>query len=159
VGPRHCAFSRDGRFLYVVNEMGGSVCVFAYDPVRGALALRQTLSTLPANFHGVNGSAEIQTHPNGRFVYASNRGEENDSSLAVLARDAESGALTLVQVMTTDVHYPRSFSISPDGRWLLCGNQETDQLALFRVDPASGRLAPTGRHVSIGQPVCVLFYD
>jgi 6-phosphogluconolactonase len=91
------------------------------------------------------------------FVCVSNRGDENDSSVAVFARNSQNGTLSLVQIMATDVHCPRSFALSPDGRWLLCANQETDKLSVFGVDPANGRLKPAGKQVAISQPVCVLF--
>ena len=155
-GPRHSKFSADGRFFYTVNELGGSICVFAWDGARGALALRQTLSILPPDFHGRNLSAEIRLHPNGRFVYASNRGAD---SLAVLARDADDGTLQLVETVPSGGRNPRNFALSPDGHWLLCANSVTNNLALFRVDPGSGRLSPAGGEAAVGRPICVLFYD
>jgi len=155
-GPRHSKFSPDGRFFYVVNEIGSSVSVFAYDPERGALALRQTLSALPRDFTGTNASAEIRIRPDGRFVYASNRGHD---SLAVFARDPERGTLAPVEVVPCGGKYPRNFNLSPDGRWLLCANRDSNTITVFRVDPATGHLALTAATAHVGQPVCVLFCD
>jgi 6-phosphogluconolactonase len=156
VGPRHSKFSVDGRFFYTVNELGGSVCVFAYDAARGALLLRQTISTLPAGFRGENTSAEIRLSPDGRFVYASNRGPD---SLAVFARDPAAGTLALVEIVPSGGKHPRNFALSADGRWLVCANRDTDNLVVFRVDPTTGRLTPTSNSATIAQPVCVLFVD
>jgi 6-phosphogluconolactonase len=156
VGPRHSKFSPDGRFFYVVNEIGSSVSAFAYDAARGSLALRQTISALPEDFHGTNASAEIRVHPSGRFLYVSNRGHD---SVAVFARDADRGTLTLVEIVPCGGQYPRNFNLSPEGRWLLCANRDSNALAVFRVDPATGRLTPTAATAHIGQPVCVLFAD
>jgi 6-phosphogluconolactonase len=156
VGPRHSKFSADGRFFYVVNELGGSVCVFAYDAVRGALTLRQTISSLPAGFRGGNTSAEIRLSPDGRFVYASNRGPD---SLAVFARDPAAGTLTVVEIVPSGGKHPRNFALSPDGRWLLCANRDTDNVVVFRVDAVTGRLTPTANSATIAQPVCVLFVE
>ena len=155
-GPRHSKFSSDGRFFYVVNELGGSICVFAWDGARGVLELRQTLSTLPAGFHGDNLSAEIRIHPNGRFVYASNRRAD---SLALFARDANDGLLRFIETVPSGGRNPRNFALSPDGRWLLSANSVTNNIAVFRVDPRSGRLTPTGHQATVGRPICVLFYD
>jgi 6-phosphogluconolactonase len=154
-GPRHAKFSPDGRFLYVLNEMGGSICVFAFDASRGSLSPLQKVSTLPPGFRGANLSAEIRIDPAGRFVYASNRGPD---SLSVFSRDPRSGTLALVQIVPSGGRQPRNFALSPDGRWLLCANRATNDLAVFAVDPASGRLTPTPGRTTVDQPICVLFY-
>ena len=155
-GPRHSKFSPDGRFFYVVNEMGGSICVFAYDAARGSLSLRQTISTLPPGFRGANTSAEVRIDPRGRFLYASNRGPD---TLAVFARDPLHGTLTPVEIVPCGGSQPRNFALSPDGRWLLCANRATNNVVVFRVDPATGRLIQTPNQATIGQPICVLFYE
>ena len=132
VGPRHSKFSADGRFFYVANELGGAVCVFAYDAEHGALTLKQKISSLPADFRGENTTAEIRLSLDGRFVYVSNRGPD---SLAVFARDPAAGTLTLVEIVPCGGKHPRNFALSPDGRWLVCANRDTDNLVVFRVDP------------------------
>jgi 6-phosphogluconolactonase len=155
-GPRHGKFSADGRFFYVANEMGGSVCVYSWDGARGALTLKQTISTLPTGFRELNTVAEIRIHPNGRFVYVSNRGHD---SIAVFGRDPVAGTLDLIEIVPCGGKHPRNFALSDDGRWLLCANRDTDTVVLFRVDPGSGRLHGTGREAAIPRPVCVLFCD
>ncbi|HTQ30748.1 MAG TPA: beta-propeller fold lactonase family protein [Opitutaceae bacterium] len=104
----------------------------------------------------MNTSAEIRIHPNGRFVYASNRGHD---SIAVFARDAQTGLLALVEIVPCGGKHPRNFALSPDGNWLLCANRDTNDVVVFRVDPATGRLALTKNSVTIGKPVCVLFCE
>lgn len=153
-GPRHAKFSADGRFFYVANEMGGSVCSYAYNPAAGTLSLRQTISTLPPEFHELNTVGEIRIHPNGRFVYVSNRGHE---SLAVFARDSVTGDLRLVEIVPCGGRHPRNFDLSPDGRWLLCANRDTDNVVVLSVDPDTGRISPTKIQITVSQPVCVLF--
>jgi 6-phosphogluconolactonase len=155
-GPHHGVFSRDGRFFYVVNEMGSSVCVFAYDSSRGALALRQTISALPAGFAGANTSAEILIHPNDRFVYASDRGAD---AIAVFARNPQDGRLTLVSVEPSGGRIPRSFTLSRDGRWLISANFGSDTLTVFRVDATTGRLAPNRQSAAVKKPFTILFCD
>lgn len=170
-GPRHSDFSADSRFFYTVDEMGGSVCVFGYDAARGALDLRQTVSTLPPGFDGVDTSAEIWIHPSGRFLYASNRDISNKGgdSLAVFARDPATGLLTPVEVVPSGGRYPRNFALSPDGGWLLCANGPTsaptangqygNNVVVFRIDSATGRLTRTGPGVTVPMPVCVTICD
>jgi 6-phosphogluconolactonase len=156
-GPRHAKFSADGRFLYVANEMGGSICVYACEPASGSLALRQTISTLPESFDAgrvQNTVAEIRIHPNGRFVYVSNRG---DDSIAVFARDSAEGTLRSVEIVPCGGRHPRNFALDPGGTWLLCANRDTDNIVVFKVDPATGRLTATGRQIAVSRPVCVLF--
>ena len=153
-GPRHSKISADGRFLYVINELASSLTTYAIDPATGALRRLQSLPTLPAGFAGENICAEIRLSPDGRFVYGSNRGHD---SLAVFARDAAQGTLTLVEVVPSGGRHPRNFNLSPDGHWLVCANRDTDNVTVFRVDPATGRLQATGQEVRVPQAVCVLF--
>lgn len=153
-GPRHAKFSDDGRFLHVINELDATIAVYAAEPATGALTPLQSVPTLPADFTGPNTTAEIRLHPNGRFVYGSNRGHD---SLAVFARDPESGRLTPVEIVPCGGGHPRNFALSPDGAWLVCANRDSDNLVVFRVDGATGRLTPTGQVATVPQAVCVLF--
>jgi 6-phosphogluconolactonase len=134
--------------------MGSTIIAFDYAAATGALTARQIVSTRPANFTGTSSGAEIQLHPNGKFLYGSNRG---DDSLAVFAVDAATGLLTPVEITPCGGKNPRNFSLSPDGHWLVCANQNSNSLTVFRVDPATGRLTPTGHTAEVPLPVCVLF--
>ena len=153
-GPRHSKFSPDGKFFYVINELNCTVTAYAVDAATGTLSTLQSLSTLPADFSGESICAEIRLSPDGRFVYGSNRGHD---SLAVYARDAATGRLTLVEIVPSGGKHPRNFNLAPDGRWLLCANRDTDNVVVFRVDPATGRLTPNGSEAKVPQAVCVLF--
>lgn len=153
-GPRHSKFTADGKFLYVINELSGSITTYACEPSTGALTPGATVSTLPADFTGTNTSAEIRFHPNGRFIYGSNRGHD---SLVVFARDAASGALTRIQLEPSGGNHPRNFELSPDGRWLVCANRASNNLVVFKVDPLTGKMTPTGHTATVPEAVCVLF--
>jgi 6-phosphogluconolactonase len=153
-GPRHFAFHPNGGFGYVINELNNTIDVFRHDPESGALEPIQTVPTLPADFEGNNSTAEIFVHPNGRFVYGSNRGHD---SIAVFAVDAASGKLTPIDHTPTGGKTPRNFAIDPTGMWLIAANQNTDDLHVFKIDPNTGRLAPTGHTAKIAAPVCVVF--
>ena len=154
-GPRHTKFSRDGRFFYILNEIDGSISVCAYDAARGAGTPIQHISPLPAGFKVTDPdrAAEIRVHPNGRFVYASNRGHE---SLAVFAIQTD-GTLQLIELVPCGGKHPRNFELSPDGHWLVCANQNSNNVVGFKVDATTGRLTPTGQSLSVPQAVCVLF--
>ncbi len=153
-GPRHFKFSPAGRHGYVINEMGGTITVFDYDAASGALRPKQTISTLPADFTGLKWNAEIRVHPSGRFLYGSNRTHD---SIAAFAIEEDSGRLTLLQIISTGGRNPRNFALSPEGKWLVCGHQETERLTVFEIDPASGKLIPTPHHATVPGVVCVLF--
>jgi 6-phosphogluconolactonase len=153
-GARHSVLSADGKFLYVVNELGGTISVFQWRPESGVLSLIETTSTLPPQFRGANTSAEIQLGADGRFIYASNRGSD---SIAVLARNAADGRLSRLEVVSCGGRTPRHFTLSPDGLWLLCANQESGSVTVLAVDPASGRLTLTPHRSVVSQPVCLLF--
>lgn len=153
-GPRHAKFSADGRFFYAINELDSTITVYACDPATGALEPRQSVPTLPEGFKGTSICAEIRIHPNGRFVYGSNRGHD---SLAVFARNEKDGTLTRVQIEPCGGGHPRNFALSPDGAWLVCANRDANNLVVFGVDAATGRLTPSGHAMTVPQAVCVLF--
>jgi 6-phosphogluconolactonase len=153
-GPRHSKFSRDGRYFYVINELGSTIVVYRVDPVSGALAAIQTVPTLPAGFSGESICSEIQLHPNGRFVYGANRGHD---SIAVFARDPDGGGLSLVEIAPCGGRHPRHFALSPNGDWLVCANRDSASLTVLRIDPATGRLSGTPHTTTVPMPTCVLF--
>jgi 6-phosphogluconolactonase len=153
-GPRHIAFHPNGRWACVINEMGSTLTAFAYDAARGALREIQTVSTLPTDFSGRNTDAEVAVHPSGKFVYASNRG---DDSLAVFACDPETGRLAFEQRAPSGGRTPRQFEIDPTGAWLLAANQDSDTVVVFRIDANTGHLQPAGTPVHSDNPMCVKF--
>ena len=155
-GPRHLAFDPRGKFVYVVNELSSTVTVFAYDAKRGALREVQTISTLPKNLNKQSWCSEIAVHPSGRFVYASNRGQD---SIAVFTVDGPSGRLTLVEQQPTQGRTPRHFALDPTGRWLLAENQDSDSVVVFRVEPKTSALVPTGQRLDVPPPVCAVFLE
>ena len=153
-GPRHFAFQPQGTLACVINELHSTLSTLRYEPSQGRLTLLDTISTLPVPVEG-NSTAEVFFHPNGRFVYGSNRGH---NSIAVLAVDPSTGKLTSVQHELTRGKTPRSFAIDPTGRWLLAANQGSDSMTVFALDPQSGRLRYADREVKgVGSPVCLVF--
>ena len=153
-GPRHFAQHPSSRYAYGLNELSSTVTVFGYVPENGTLEVLQTISTLPAAFDGENYPAEIQVHPSGRFVYASNRGHD---SIAGFAVEETSGQLRAIEQVPTNGSWPRSFAIDPSGRYLLAANQDSDNITVFRIDPSTGSLEATGNDVSVDAAVCIVF--
>jgi len=153
-GPRHVAFHPGGKAAYVVNELNSTVTSFSYDAHRAELTRLHTVSTLPANFSGKNSTAEIHVHPNGKFLYVSNRG---DDSITVFALDPANGTLATVDRVSTQGKTPRNFEIDPTGTRLLVANQATGNIVVFRIDGKTGKLAPTGQVLQVPAPVCLRF--
>jgi len=153
-GPRHFALHPNGKFVYLLGEMGGSVNVFAYDSKRGAMKHVQTISSLAAEFKGSNDSAEIEIGGGGKFLYASNRGPD---TIAVFSIDSGTGKLKPVEHVATDGKTPRNFAIDPTGKYLLAANQESNNIVVFEIDHMTGGLKPTGQVVKAPSPVCIVF--
>lgn len=153
-GPRHIAFSPNGQFFYLINEMGNTVRVFSYAAENGELKELQTVSTLPKNFRGENTTAEIAVHPSGSFLYGSNRG---DDSIVVFAIDHGTGRLTFVECVPTQGKEPRNFALDPSGQWLLAANQNSNSIVEFRINQKNGELTPSGETVQLPEPVCMVF--
>ncbi|HKW29304.1 MAG TPA: lactonase family protein [Verrucomicrobiae bacterium] len=153
-GPRHITFSPDGRYAYVISEMGGTLTAFVYNPEHGALNEIQIVSTLPDDFQGKNTAAEVALLPSGKFIYGSNRGHD---SIAVFAVDEASGRLNFVERQSCHGKTPRCFAIDPTGQYLIAANQNSDNVVVFRINSQTGKLTWTGQTIKVGQPVCVIF--
>src|SRR5580704_16151568 len=153
-GPRHFALRPDGKFAYVISEMGHTVTVFSNDAVNGKLQVLQTITTLPKDFTGRNDDAEIEVHPSGKFLYASNRG---DDSIAIYTIDPSKGTLTQVGIVHTGGKEPRSFEIDPTGTLLFAENQNSNTVVLFKIDAKTGQLTPTEKVLEVASPVCLKF--
>jgi 6-phosphogluconolactonase len=141
-GPRHLVFHPNGKYLYLISEMGSKLTTFAYAAANGGLKELQTISTLPESFSGKSTAAEVRIDEAGRFVYASNRG---DDSIVAFAVDGATGTLAPIQFISTEGKTPRTVSLDPTGQYLFAANQNSTSIVLFRIDPTSGKLAPTGK--------------
>jgi 6-phosphogluconolactonase len=152
-GPRHATFSPDGH-LYVLSELDSTVTAFAYAHDLGVLGYLSVVPMLPTGFKGRNDAAEIAVHPNGKFLYASNRGHD---SIAIFSIAPAKGTLTFVARISTGGREPRHFAIDPTGKYLLAENQLSNNIVVFRIDPATGGLTPTGQVVEVPSPVDLAF--
>lgn len=153
-GPRHFVFHPNGKAVYALNEMDGSITGFSYETHRGVLGKLRTVSSLPKGFEGVNESAEIAVDSSGKFLYASNRGPDD---IAVFAVASAKGTLQLVEHVPTKGKAPRNFAIDPTGKYLFAANQESNNIVVFRIDPKTGRLTDTGQVLDLPSPVCIVF--
>ena len=135
-----------------INEMACTVTAFAYDKRRGVLSEIEDYPLLPKDFKGENTAAEVAVHPSGKFVFASNRG---DDSIVVFACDPDTGRLTFVERDSTRGKTPRNFEIDPSGRYLLAANQDSGTIVVFSIDKNTGHLQATGNKAVADLPMCV----
>lgn len=150
-GPRHFTFHPDGKRAYVVNELHSTVTAFSCDVETGGLTATDSASTLPAPVEG-NTTAEIVVHPNGRWLYVSNRGHD---SIAVFGIEGEK--LKPLGHVPCGGKTPRNFSLDPEGRWMLVANQGTNNVVVFKINRETGMPVPTGGRIGVVRPVCVRF--
>ena len=148
-GPRHLAFAPDGAHAYLINELDSTLTALAFDPATGRLASLQTITTRAAGATGANTTAEVWVHPSGKFVYGSNRGDDDVVTFAI---DAGTGKLTLVAHTPTGGRTPRSFTLDPGGRWLYAANQASNSVTTFAIDPATGVPVRRGAEITAMQP-------
>ena len=153
-GPRHFAFHPTRPYAYVVNEMGNTVTAFRWDVKTGTLSEVGTVPTLPEGFEGDNTTADIEVHPSGKFVFASNRGHD---SIAAFAVDEATGALTPLGQTKSGGVRPRNFTQSSNGAFLLVAHQDTHDIFVFRINQETGELTPTEGKVTVPSPVCLVF--
>ncbi len=153
-GPRHFAISSNGKYAYSLNELNSTITSFAFDSKKGTLSPFQTISTLPTGYKGGNSTAEIKIHPNGKFLYSSNRGHD---SIAVFKIHEKLGTLTPLQEQKTGGQTPRNFNITPNGKFLVAANQRSNDITVLKLDPETGLLTPTSHRVETPRPVCIRF--
>lgn len=153
-GPRHFSFHPSGKYAYVINEMACTVTAFNWNAAKGTLTEIDTITTLPGPVEKGFSTAEVVAHPNGKFVYGSNRGH---NTIAVFQVDAATGKLKTVEHKSTQGAVPRNFSIDPTGQFLIAANQNTDTIVLFRINQTSGALEQVGAPVKAPVPVCVRY--
>jgi 6-phosphogluconolactonase len=164
-GPRHFAFAPsskggskgDARFVYVINELDLTVTAFAWEASTGAMPTMselQTITTLPGKATSADSCADIHVHPNGNFLYGSNRGHD---SIAIFQINKTTGILTALGHASTKGHIPRNFAIDPTGNFLLAANQESNNVVVFKIDTKTGALTATGEEITVPKPVCIAF--
>lgn len=151
-GPRHMAFSPDEKHAYVINELTNTVLAASY--ADGKFKALEAGPTLPDGFTEKNTTAEIEVHPNGKFVYGSNRGH---NSIVVYQRDQKTGALKFLQHAPCGGKTPRHFKIDPTGKWLLCAHMDSNTISVLPLDPETGLLGEPANTVSSPSPICLLF--
>ncbi|MCJ9700348.1 lactonase family protein [Bradyrhizobium sp. SHOUNA76] len=152
-GPRHVAFHPAGKLAYVVNELDSTVTAYRFDPANGALTPLQVVSAVLDTYTGDSRAAEIAVSADGRYVYASNRGND---SIGIFAIDAANGRLSSVGWTLSGGKTPRFFALAVSDRYLFAANEDSDTVAMFNRT-VDGRLVATDKVVKVGSPVCILF--
>lgn len=153
-GPRHFVIHPNGRFAYVVNELGITVTAFRFDPVAGTLDAIQTIESLPQHDRKVPSTAsELFIHPSGRFLYAATRA---DDTITLFQVDRDTGRLTFVEREPIRGAHPRSFNLDPAGQWLLAAGRDSNTISVFRIDQKTGRLVYNDQIVNTPQPICIV---
>lgn len=154
-GPRHVAWSPDGSYLFCAMELDSTVAAYSYTASTGGLELVGTLPTVPAGFAGSSSCAAIRVHPNGKFLYVSNRGHD---SIAVFSIDPGTGSVESRAHVDAAGRVPRDFNLDPTGRFMIVAHQDDDTAIAFRVSDETGIPARLdGEPVRVPAPVCVVF--
>lgn len=151
-GPRHFAMHPSGKSLFLLNELDASLTACAVDK-QGVITELQTYPTVPAGLTG-NTSSAVHLHPNGKFVYVSNRGHNSISAFRILA----DGRLEKVDEITKSISIPRDFNIDPSGKFMIVANQNTDNLVIYDVDGKTGKLTFRQESIAVKAPICVTFF-
>lgn len=150
-GPRHLAFSPNNKFVYLVQELTGIVVAYTYN--NGHMTAIQHISGAQPGFSGFMGSADIHVSADGKFLYASNRGDANN--ITIFKIDPVKGTLTVAGYQPVMGKAPRNFSLDPSGNFLLVANQNSDEVVIFKRNATTGLLTDTGKRISTGNPVCL----
>jgi 6-phosphogluconolactonase len=153
-GPRHIVFSKDAHKLYVLTELTAKLITLSWDATRGSLVQLAESSALPPESSGPPSGAELALSADGRFIYASSRAQSNSITAFRLGSD---GNPTPIGSVASGGTTPRFIIIDPTGRFLLAANQDSDDIATFRIDPASGELTPEAGEAQVSAPVDIVF--
>jgi 6-phosphogluconolactonase len=153
-GPRHLLFSKDGRFVYVLLELQAKLATLRWDAARGTLTQIAKFSTMPPDYRGPLSAAELALTPDGKFLYASNRGNSNSIAIMRVGRD---GVPVVQGHIASGGRTPRYIGIDPSGRFLLAAHHDSNEIVTFRIDPASGALQRRIDLLTVPAPVNILF--
>jgi 6-phosphogluconolactonase len=149
-GPRHFIFHPNEKFAYCIEELSGTISSYTYE--NGKLNTIQRIATHRKKYKQDFSSADIHISPDGKFLYASNRGNENNIAIFSIH---ENGTLKSVGYQTTFGKTPRNFSIDASGKFLIVANQSTGTVIVFKRNQKNGLLTKTGNEINIENPTCV----
>ena len=152
-GPRHLIFHPTKDIAFIINELSGSVISAKVDHETGIFKKIDKVSTLPEDYTGKNSCADIHITSNGKFLYASNRGHNTIAVFSI----AETGELKRLATTPVEGDWPRNFTLSPDEKFLLVANKDTDNITVFSVDQETGLLTFTGKEINVSRPICLKF--
>lgn len=150
-GPRHIVFSSNKKHAYLIHELSGTVTAYNYE--NGTFSQIQDIATFPKGFDGKKDGAEIMVSPDGKFLYASDRGDLNQ--IVIFSIDPDSGKLTFKGTQSSLGTHPRNFIIDPTGNFLLAANQDSENIVIFKINKETGLLNKTGKEIHIPRPVCL----
>lgn len=157
-GPRHLDFHPKSPWVYVVNELNHTIEVFHYTTILAPFERKQRISTLREGSPAQAYPGAIKVHPNGRFLYASNRGQtEEENSIAMYQIDEKDGQLTFLGIQSVNGSFPRDFEIDPSGKFLLVANQKSNNVVVYKINLETGTLEESGLDYEINTPVCLKF--
>jgi len=151
-GPRHLTFSPNGKFAYLLQELDGTITVFSYS--NEELIKLEEAQVIEDDFKGEISAADIHISPDGKYLYATNRGSVNDITIFEIMRN---GKLNYKTNLKTQGKGPRNFVIDPSGNFLLVAHQYTDDVVIFKIDKMTGKLTDTGKRITLCAPVCLVF--
>jgi len=152
-GPRHICLHPNEQYFFVINELNSTVTVFKYNPDL-TISKIQDISILPVDFKEENFAGDIHCSNDGKYIYATNRGQ---NSISVLLFEESSGKLKVIENISTQGDWPRNFAISEDNKYLVVANQKGNNIVLFEIQD-NGIPKYTGEQINIDSPVNVLFY-
>ena len=152
-GPRHLTFSKDGKFVYLIQELDATLTTFSYNK-NGSLKKIDETSILAKDFKGGTGAAAIKISPDGKFLYVTDRVDANNITVYKILKN---GAIELVEQQSTLGKGPRDFAIDPTGNYLLVGHQYTNNIVIFKRDKTTGKLTDTGKKIELCSPVGLVF--
>lgn len=152
-GPRHIVFHPNNQYVYLIEELSGSINAFAYNAQDGSLKSIQHIATTDKDFKGFAGCSEIQISPNGKFLYAGNRGDANN--IAIYNIEEKTGKLNFIKTLSVQGKAPRYFCFDPSGKYLLATNQDSNEIVIFNYDSNTGLFNDSGKRIAIKKPVCL----
>jgi len=151
-GPRHMIFHPNGKILYLLQEMKARIDVYVYNPEK--LIKIQSIDMEPSSFSGKLGAADIHISQDGKFLYATDRGDANDILIFKIGTNMK---LTRIGKESVLGKTPRNFTLDPSGNFLLVANQNSDEIVIFKRNKITGKLKPLNERIHIGSPVCLKF--
>ena len=156
--PRHLRFSKDGRHMYLISELKNYITVYNYIPgdSHPEFEFKQLVSSVPKKHTEISAACALRFSPDDNYVFSSNAGE---NTVGFFERNMENGLLYNKCILPISGEYPKDIAVFPDGKHIVCMNQDSNSLTFFTLNYEENVIVMNGLPLKLDNPNCCEFVE